>query len=41
MDLNDTYFQQSPQDLTGQFSPHTLKFQGLIGGLPMTVLVDK
>lgn len=30
-DSNDTYFQLSPQALTGQFSPQTLKFQGYIG----------
>ncbi|XP_058766610.1 uncharacterized protein LOC131640216 [Vicia villosa] len=39
-DSNDTYFQLSPQALTGQFSPQTLKFQGYIGGLPVMVLVD-
>ncbi|XP_058784354.1 uncharacterized protein LOC131659138 [Vicia villosa] len=39
-DLNDTYFHISPQDLTGQFSPQTLKFKGKIGGLSVMVLVD-
>ncbi|XP_058746621.1 uncharacterized protein LOC131619549 [Vicia villosa] len=39
-DLNDTYFQLSPQALTGQFSPQTLKFKGKIGGLSVMVLVD-
>ncbi|XP_058784315.1 uncharacterized protein LOC131659094 [Vicia villosa] len=39
-DLNDTYFQLSPQALTGQFSPQTLKFKGNIGGLSVMVLVD-
>lgn len=37
---NDTYFQLSPQALTGQFSPKTLKFKGSIKGLPVMVLVD-
>ncbi|XP_058732695.1 uncharacterized protein LOC131604261 [Vicia villosa] len=39
-DLNDTYFQLSPQAVTGQFSPQTLKFKGSIAGLPVMVLVD-
>ncbi|XP_058741863.1 uncharacterized protein LOC131614269 [Vicia villosa] len=39
-ELGDTYFQLSPQALTGQFSPQTLKFQGHIGGLPVMVLID-
>ncbi|XP_058775591.1 uncharacterized protein LOC131649859 [Vicia villosa] len=39
-DLNDTYFQLSPQAVTGQFSPHILKFKGSIAGLPVMVLVD-
>lgn len=37
---NYTYFLLSPQALTGQFFPQTLKFQGLIRGLPVMVLVD-
>ncbi|XP_058784831.1 uncharacterized protein LOC131659692 [Vicia villosa] len=37
---SDTYFQLSTQALTGQFSPQTLKFKGLIGGLSVMVLVD-
>ncbi|XP_058775850.1 uncharacterized protein LOC131650137 [Vicia villosa] len=36
----DTYFQLSTHALTGQFSPQTLKFKGLIGGLTVMVLVD-
>ncbi|MCH79917.1 hypothetical protein A2U01_0000678 [Trifolium medium] len=36
----ETYFQLSPQALTGQFSPQTLKFKGLLHGLPVTVLID-
>ncbi|XP_058742330.1 uncharacterized protein LOC131614797 [Vicia villosa] len=39
-DLNDTYFQLSPQALTGQFSPQTLKFKGMIGGISVMILVD-
>lgn len=39
-DFNDTYFQLSPQALTDQFSPQTLKFQGYIGGIPVMVLVE-
>ncbi|XP_058769067.1 uncharacterized protein LOC131642924 [Vicia villosa] len=39
-DPSHTYFQLSPQALTGQFSPQTLKFQGVINGLPVMVLVD-
>ncbi|XP_058784061.1 uncharacterized protein LOC131658827 [Vicia villosa] len=37
---NDTYFQLSTQALTGHFSPQTLKFKGIISGLPVMVLVD-
>ncbi|KAI5410411.1 hypothetical protein KIW84_055788 [Lathyrus oleraceus] len=37
---DDTYFQLSTQALTDQFSPQTLKFKGLIGGLSAMVLVD-
>ncbi|XP_058785597.1 uncharacterized protein LOC131660372 [Vicia villosa] len=40
VDTNDTYFQLSTQALTGQFSPQTLKFQGLIGGHLVMDLVD-
>jgi predicted aspartyl protease len=36
----ETYFQLSPQALTGQFSPQTLKFKGLLHGLAVTVLID-
>ncbi|GAU18789.1 hypothetical protein TSUD_80780 [Trifolium subterraneum] len=36
----ETYFQLSPHALTGQFSPQTLKFKGLIHGLSVTVLID-
>jgi hypothetical protein len=37
---NETFFQLSPQALTGQLSPQTLKFKGLLHGLTVTVLVD-
>jgi hypothetical protein len=37
---NETFFQLSPQALTGQLSPKTLKFKGLLHGLTVTVLVD-
>jgi len=40
LDQQDTYFQLSPQALTGQFSPQTLKFKGLLHGLEVTVLID-
>jgi hypothetical protein len=36
----ETYFQLSHQTLTGQFSPQTLKFQGQLHGLAVTVLID-
>jgi len=36
----DTYFQLSPQAVTSQFSPQTLKFQGWILGQAVTVLKD-
>ncbi|XP_058726191.1 uncharacterized protein LOC131597514 [Vicia villosa] len=36
----ETYFQLSPQAVSGQFSPKTLKFNGLINGLSVTVLID-
>jgi predicted aspartyl protease len=36
----ETYFQLSPQALTGQFSPPTLKFKGLLQGMTVTVLID-
>ncbi|KAI5444941.1 hypothetical protein KIW84_013280 [Lathyrus oleraceus] len=39
-DLGDTYFQISTQALTSQFSPQSLKFKGLIGGLSVMVMVD-
>ena len=39
-DPNDTYFHLSTQALTGQFSPQTLKFQGRIGGITVTILID-
>ncbi|XP_058733199.1 uncharacterized protein LOC131604800 [Vicia villosa] len=39
-DFVDTYFQLSPQAVTGQFSPQTLKFKGSIAGLSVMVLVD-
>jgi len=39
LDQPDTYFQLSPQAVTGQFSPQTLKFQGWICGKPVIVLV--
>lgn len=39
-DQQDIYFQLSPQALTGQFSPQTLKFKGLLHGLEVTVLID-
>jgi hypothetical protein len=35
-----TYFQLSPQALTSQFSPRTLKFKGVLEGLAVSVLVD-
>ncbi|XP_058755573.1 uncharacterized protein LOC131628770 [Vicia villosa] len=39
-ELNDTYFQLSPQALTGHYHPQTLKFKGKIHGLSVMVLVD-
>jgi len=39
-ETNDTYFQLSPQAVTGHFSPRTLKFQASIHGLPVMVLID-
>jgi hypothetical protein len=36
----DIYFHLSAQALTGQISPKTLKFQGTIWGLPVSVLID-
>jgi predicted aspartyl protease len=36
----ETYFQLSHQALTGQFSPQTLKFKGLLHGMAVTVLID-
>lgn len=38
--LEDTYFQLSPQALTGHFSPQTLKLKRLIGGITVMVPVD-
>jgi len=35
-----TFFQLSPQALTGQFSPRTLKLKGVFDGLTVSVLVD-
>jgi hypothetical protein len=40
VDDGDTYFQLSPQALIGQFCPQTLKFKGLIGEIPVMVLLD-
>ncbi|XP_058767801.1 uncharacterized protein LOC131641513 [Vicia villosa] len=37
---DETYFQLSPQAVNGHFSPKTLKFNGLINGLAVTVLID-
>ncbi|PNX96205.1 Ty3/gypsy retrotransposon protein, partial [Trifolium pratense] len=37
---NETFFQLSRQALTGQLSPQSLKFPGLLHGLVVTVLVD-
>lgn len=37
---NAINFQLSPRALTGHPSPQTLKFKGLISGLPVTILVD-
>ncbi|XP_058757747.1 uncharacterized protein LOC131631003 [Vicia villosa] len=37
---NETYFQLSPQAAIGQFFPKTLKFNGFINGLTVTVLID-
>ncbi|XP_058733853.1 uncharacterized protein LOC131605523 [Vicia villosa] len=39
-DIDETYFQLSPQAASGQFSPKTLKFKGLIDGLVVSVLID-
>ncbi|XP_058757342.1 uncharacterized protein LOC131630580 [Vicia villosa] len=39
-ELEETYFQLSPQAACGQFSPKTLKFKDLIDGLVVTVLID-
>ncbi|XP_058742588.1 uncharacterized protein LOC131615102 [Vicia villosa] len=39
-DFSDTYFQLSPQALTGHYHPQTLKFKGKIHGLTVMVLVD-
>ncbi|XP_058788145.1 uncharacterized protein LOC131662390 [Vicia villosa] len=36
----ETYFQLSPQAVSGHFSPKTLKFKGIIDGLHVTVLID-
>ncbi|XP_058776595.1 uncharacterized protein LOC131650912 [Vicia villosa] len=37
---DETYFQLSPQAANGHFSPKTLKFNGLINGLAVIVLID-
>jgi hypothetical protein len=39
-DTGDIYFHLSPQALTGQPSPRTLKFYGKLYGLPVSVLID-
>jgi len=39
-DQSNNYFQISPQAVSGQFSPQTLKFQGFIRGQPIMVLLD-
>ncbi|XP_058753077.1 uncharacterized protein LOC131626262 [Vicia villosa] len=39
-EFKDTYFQLSPQALTGHYHPQTLKFKGKIQGLSVMVLVD-
>ncbi|XP_058777144.1 uncharacterized protein LOC131651501 [Vicia villosa] len=36
----ETYFQLSPQAISGQLSPKTLKFKGILDGLSVTVLID-
>lgn len=38
--IDSINFQLSPQALTGQPSPQTLKFKGIIAGLIVAVLVD-
>lgn len=40
VDPTNTYSQLSLKPLVGHFSPQAHKFQGLFGGLPVTVLVD-
>ncbi|CAJ2638860.1 unnamed protein product [Trifolium pratense] len=40
VETNETFFQLSTQALTGQISPQSLKFQGHLNGLVVTVLVD-
>lgn len=39
-EMEDTYFQLSPQAANGYFSPKTLKFSASIQGLTVTVLID-
>lgn len=39
-EYEETYFQHSPQAISGQFSPKTLKFKGFFDGLSVTVLID-
>lgn len=39
-DNDEVFFQLSPQALTGQFSPQTLRFKGLLDGLAVSVLMD-
>lgn len=36
----ETYFQLSPQAVSGHFSPKTLKFKGILDGLYAIVLID-
>ena len=38
--FEETYFQLSSQEVSGQFSPKTLKFKGILDGLHVTVLID-
>lgn len=40
MEPDNTYFQLSPQTISGHFFPKTLKFKGLLNGLTVTILID-
>lgn len=39
MDLEEIYFQLSPQVVTRQFYPQILNFKGFIDGLYITILI--